>query len=88
MKGQWENAISGEQLDIVQKEMRGNFRHDDSKRGNLTQSSSLAPKTETQTDGRKPSKGFGPRGESPSGRKAQKACQKFFKVTCTNSTCS
>ena len=34
------------------------------------QSSSLAPKAQTQTDGKKPSKGSGLRGESPSGKRS------------------
>ena len=51
------------------------------------QSSSPAPKTQTQIDGRKPSKGFGPRGESLSGKKGQKACKNLSsKGTCANSS--
>ena len=54
------------------------FRHG-SDRGQQAQSSSPAPKAQTQIDGRKHSKGIGPRGESPSGRKGQKACKNKLK---------
>ena len=50
------------------------------------QSFSLAPKA--QIDGRKPSKSTGPRGESRSGRKGQKACKNYIKGTWTNPSCN
>ena len=60
-----------------------------SKRGQKAQSPSPAPKAKTRFDGRKPSKGVGPRGKSPSGRKGQRACTNFLKgTTCTNSSCN
>ena len=59
-----------------------------SNRGQRAQSSSSAPKAQTQIDGRKPSKGFGPEGESPSGRKGLEACKHFLKGTCSNSSCN
>ena len=75
-KGEWENTISGKQRDSVQEETPTvSFSHG-RRRGQKVQSSSPAPKSTTQTDGRKASKGFGPRGQSPSGRKGQKACKK------------
>ena len=55
--------------------------------GQKAQSSSPAPKAQTQTDGRKPWKGFGPRGESPSGWKGQRACNSFLKGKCTEPSC-
>ena len=42
----------------------------------------------TQTDGRKPSKGFGLRGESLSGLKGRKACKNFFNGKCTDPSCA
>ena len=58
-----------------------------SNRGEKAQSSSLAPKARTQTDGRKLLKGFGLRGESPSGRKCGKACKKILRGKCTGPSC-
>ena len=60
------------------------LRHDDSKRGKKTQSSSLAPRPQTQNDGRSPLKGISPGGSSLSGRKNQKACRHDLKGNCTN----
>ena len=68
-KGEWENVVSGKQMDSVQE-------------------ATLAVLAETQIDGRKLSKGIGPRGESPSGRKGQKACKSYLKGTCTNPSCN
>ena len=73
MKGKWEKAISGKQLDSVQEETLAVSATEDIV--DKAQSSSRPPKTQTQIDGRKPSKGFGTRGESLSGRKRQKACK-------------
>ena len=54
------------------------FRHDENKRGQSTRSSSLAAKSQTQNDGRKPSKGSASlTPEAPSGRRYQKAWQKL-----------
>ena len=72
LRGKWQNAISGKQLDTVQEETPAVSASEvivDRK----AQSSSPAPKGQTQTDGRKPSKGVGPRRGSPSGSKGQKA---------------
>ena len=59
-----------------------------SDRGQRAQSSSPAPKAQTQIDGRKSSKGTGSRGESLSGRKGQKAGKHHLKGTCSNSSCN
>ena len=58
-----------------------------SNRGQKAQSSSPAPKTQTQTDGRKALKMFGTMRQSFSGRKGQKACKHFFKGKCTDPSC-
>ena len=63
------------------------FRHDDSKRGENTQSSSPAPRPQTQNDGRRPSKGSAPRGSFPSGRRCQRGCRNYLKGNCTNPSC-
>ena len=55
--------------------------------GKQAQSSFPAPKAQTQIDQRRPSKGIGHKGESPSGRRGQKACTNFFKGSCPNSSC-
>ena len=52
------------------------------------QSSSPAPKAQTQTDGKKPSKGSGLREESPSVKGDPFACRHFFRSKCTNPSCS
>ena len=80
-----ENAIVGKQLDSVQEETLAVTATEDVV--DKAQSSSPAPKTQTQIDGGKPSKGFGPRGGSLSGRKGQKACKVFLQGTCANSSC-
>ena len=54
------------------------FCHDDSTRGEKTQSSSPVPRPQTHNDGRKPSKGKSPRGSSPTGRRNQKACRRYL----------
>ena len=46
-----------------------------------------APKAQKQVDGRKPSKGFGTRGQCPSRRKGQNACKSFLKGKYTNPSC-
>ena len=51
------------------------------------QSSSPAPKAQTQTDGRKPSKSSGLR-ESPSGTGGRIACRNFFTGKCANLSCN
>ena len=56
-------------------------------RGQRAQSSSPAPKVQTQTDGRKPCKGNIPRGKSPPGLKGKSACRNFFKGKCTEPSC-
>ena len=49
-----------------------------SNRGQPAQSPSPAPKAQTEIDRRKPWKGIGSRGESPSGRKGQKGPKKIL----------
>ena len=63
------------------------FRHDDSKRGKNTQSSSLAPRPQTQNDGRRPSKGSAPRGSGLSGRRCQRGCRNYLEETGTSPSC-
>ena len=60
---------------------------DTNNRGQKAQSSSPSPKSQTQTDGRKPSKGIAPRGESPSGGEGWNACKNIFKGKCTDPSC-
>ena len=50
LKGDKENANSGKQKDSVPWEMLCSFRHDESKRGKVTRSSSPAPRPQTQKD--------------------------------------
>ena len=63
MKGNKENAIGKKQKNRVLKGDACSFRHDESKRGKVTQSSSLAPRPQTQNDGnffeREPPRGAG-----------------------------
>ena len=51
------------------------------------QSSSPAPKAQAHTDGKKPFKGSGRRGESPSGKEGRVACRHFLRGKCTNPSC-
>ena len=60
------------------------FRHDDSERGKVTQSSSPAPRPQTQNDGKKLFERESPRGRSPSGKRYQKACRHYLKGNCTH----
>ena len=57
-----------------------------SHRGQQAQSSP-DPQAQTQMDGRRPSEGFGARGQSPSGLKGQKACTNVVKGTWTDPSC-
>ena len=81
MKGSKENAFYGKQKGLCSKGDACSFRHDDSKRGKKTQSSSLAPRPQTQNA----SKWKSPRGSCPSGRK--KACRNFLQGNCKNPSC-
>ena len=85
-KGVWENVISGKQVDSVQRGDSCSLSHG-SNRGQRAQSSSPARKAQTQVNGRKPSQGFGPRGESPSGRKGEKACKVTSKEIAQMASC-
>ena len=58
-----------------------------SNRGKEAQSSSPAPIARIQTDGRKPSTGFGLRGESPSRLKGLKAYKNYIKGKCADPSC-
>ena len=79
-KGEWENIFSGMHMDSVQEETLEVIVNNEHKRP-------LLLNAQTQIDGRMPSKGIGPRGESPSGRKGQKACNSYRKGNCTNPSC-
>ena len=52
------------------------------------QSSSPAPKAQTQTDAKQPSKGSGLRGECPSGTGGRIVCRNFLRRKCTNPSCN
>ena len=54
------------------------FRHDESKREKITQSSSLAPRPQTQNDGKSSSKEKSRGGRSPYGKKYQRPCMDPF----------
>ena len=55
--------------------------------GRKAQSSSLTVKARTQTDGRKPSKSSGLRGESPYGLNGRGACKKILNGMRTDASC-
>ena len=84
-------TVSGKQLDSVRKETQVvsvmiehlENRCDQRQDGQV---SSPAPKAQTQTDGKKPSKGSGLRGESPSGTRGRISCRHLRK--CTNPSCN
>ena len=75
MKEKQENVVSGKHKDSVQKGDACSFRHDDNQLGKKTQSSSLAPRQQTDNVGRKPSEGKSPRGSSLCGRRNQISVQ-------------
>ena len=52
-------------------------------RGQPAQTSSLAPRSQTLIDGKRPSKG----GSSPSGKRVQRPCKNYLKRNCTNQSC-
>ena len=69
LKGTWANAISGKQLDSVRKETPAvsvfiQHLETEKTRDKKGQPSSPAPEAKAETDGKKPSKGSGRRGES------------------------
>ena len=70
LKGESENAFSGKQKDRVLKETSCSFRHG-SDRGKTAQGSPPAPKSQTQNDGRRPSKGSASRGRNPPEREVK-----------------
>ena len=53
-------------------------------RGQQEQSSSLAPKAQTQIDGRKASKGTGPQGRESFWNERSESVKNYLKGTCTN----
>ena len=63
------------------------FRHDDSERGKVAQSSSLAPRPQTQSDRKSSLKGESLRGRSLSGRGSRRPERHFFEGNCTNPPC-
>ena len=73
----------GDSCSVSHDRASGN-RCDQRQRG---RSSSLAPEAQTQTDGKKPLKGSGLRGESPSGQGGRIACRHLSKGMCTNPSC-
>ena len=81
-RGKWESAISGKQLDNVPKENYAvpvmiEHLETGAIRDTKGQSYSPAPKAQTQIDGKKPSKGSGLRGWSPSGKGGRIADRHF-----------
>ena len=69
------------------------FRHDPASGNRCDQSqegqpSSPAPKVKAQTDGKRPSKSPGSRGEGPSGTSGRIPCGKFLRRQCTNPSCN
>ena len=64
------------------------FRHDSHKRGASTRSSSPAPRSQTNSDGKSSSKGRPPGGSSPSGERLQKPCRDSLKCNRTNRACN
>ena len=78
-----EDAISGKQPDSVLKEIHAvsvmmEHLETDAIRDKKGQSSSLAPKALTQTDGKKPSKGSDLRGENISLKGGRISCRIFL----------
>ena len=64
------------------------FRHDSHKSGASTRSSSPAPRSQTNSEGKSSSKGRPPRGSSPSGERLQKPCIDSLKCNRTNRACN
>ena len=62
------------------------FRHDDNKRGQITQSNT-SPNSFMQQNERKASRTRSPRGRSPIGGMSRLPCKDYFKGTCNNSFC-
>ena len=73
----------GKQKGHCKKRDACSFRHDDSKRGKVTQTSSLAPRPQTQSDGRSSSKGKSPRGPVL----LEKDPEDYIDGNCTNPSC-
>ena len=84
LKGNQKNAVGGKQKDSVQEETHEAPSHGNNQRGRSGQSSSPAPRSQTQNDGRRPSKGNAPRRSSPSGKKGQSPCKNYLEGNCTN----
>ena len=63
------------------------FRHAESGRGKVTQLSSLAPRLQTQNDGKFSSKGKSPKRRSPCGKRYQRPCRFYLNGICTNPSC-
>ena len=86
-KGEWENVMSGKQLDTVQEETLAVFAT-----GIIVDNEHSRPlllqRAQTRIEGRKPSRGTGTKGESFSGRKGSERRAKITsKGTCTNPSC-
>ena len=93
MKGKWENAISGKQLDNVQEETlvaSVMSKHPETDAARDQKNKRLLPhqKARAQTDEKLPSKSSGHRGEYQSGTRGRCPCRDFLKGKCTNSSCN
>ena len=92
-RGKWESAISGKQLDNVRKETHAvsvTMEHLENRCGHRQKRTtvfSFTKKAQTQTDGKKPSKGSGLRGGTPSGTGGRSACRNVLVWKCTNPSC-
>ena len=63
------------------------FRHDENKRGKVTQLFPPAPRAQTQNGGKSSLKGNTLRGCSPSGKRSRRPCKNFISGNCTNPLC-
>ena len=85
-KGEWEHVISGKQMDSVQEECLAV-----SATGTIVDNKHYHPlllhRRRHRLTEEVPSKGPGPRGESPSGRKGEKACKSYLQRNCPNPSC-
>ena len=92
LRGKWESATSGKQLDRVRKETRVvsvtilYLETDVEAQRQKGQASSPAPNAKAQTDGQRPSKRSGSRGESRSG--ASGTIPHRYRGKCTNPSCN
>ena len=81
--GSKENAINGKRVDSATKGNACSFCHDENKRGEAMQSSSLAPEPQTESDRKISSKGKPLGGPSPSGKRSRRPCKDYISGKCT-----